>query len=130
MSLKMISKNFKYPLLVLALYICTSGIFVLLFGVFYYQTKKDDILNYAAASLRDGARQIAYIRRIGGDIDAIAGFRGYDINLFNIPKNAYEIQEFNALPAEVKAALNYKISLTHDKGAKPKNNKMQILCKY
>lgn len=125
MSLKMISKNFKYPLLVLALYICTSGIFVLFFGVFYYQTKKDDILNYAAASLRDGARQIAYIRRIGGDIDAIAGFRGYDINLFNIPKNAYEIQEFNALPAEVKAALNYKISLTHDKGAKPKNNKMQ-----
>ena len=97
----MIDKNLKYPLLVLLVYVCTSGAFVLFFGTFYYQSKKNDILNHTSFILHDGARQIAYIRRTNGDMDGIFGFRNYDINIFNLAQNSYEVQEFNDIPNEL-----------------------------
>lgn len=103
----MIDKNLKYPLLVLLVYVCTSGAFVLFFGTFYYQSKKNDILNHTSFILHDGARQIAYIRRTNGDMDGIFGFRNYDINIFNLAQNSYEVQEFNDIPNELTQAIKH-----------------------
>ena len=103
----MTDKNFKYPLLVLLVYICTSGAFVLFFGAFYYQSKKNDISNHIAFILHDGARRISYIKRTDGDIYDFSGFRNYDINIFNLAKNSYEIKEFNEIPSALMQAIKH-----------------------
>lgn len=103
----MTDKNFKYPLLVLLVYICTSGAFVLFFGVFYYQSKKNDISNHIAFILHDGARRISYIKRTDGDIYDFSGFRNYDINIFNLAKNSYEIKEFDEIPSALMQAIKH-----------------------
>lgn len=103
----MIDKNLKYPLLVLLVYVCTSGAFVLFFGAFYYQSKKNDISNHIAFILHDGARRISYIKRTDGDIYDFSGFRNYDINIFNLAKNSYEIKEFNEIPSTLMQAIKH-----------------------